>query len=804
MGDRMRRAGRSLWAWLTLPFRLVGRLLAKPGQFLAPLMRPIGLRLRPFLLWFWRFLGRLGLALRTLLTWIIWKPIWLLTMPFWLPLSWLWEGVRGRLPGLWRFVGRMGLALRRLLALFIWRPFYLLIARPVRWLWRHLFWPLLLWLADKTRRFWQTAWDASAPRRGRLRRRWASRWLVFRARLRVLVLRPKPPKTAVFIPRQPRYHPPNVRAARFITAFASIAIVLVVSFVTWQERQPGPVSAGESSSLMRVVIATPSPMPMTATPTPRPTIDVRLTPWPTPDPLQTGGSLAFTWERDGNSDIYLLAIGQAEPVRLTYHPAADRDPAWSPNGRQLAFTSRRDGNWEIYIFDLDDGQLRRVTNHPGFDGAPAWSPDGQWLVYEAYRDNNLDIYIIKADLSEGPYRLTENPAPDFAPVWSPGGRHIAFTSWRTGNKDIFLMSLNEVTDEAAINLTASPGGHEDEPNFSPDGRYLAYHDDSAGFPLLYAVPLDENYRPAGPAVALGQQGRHPAWSPNGEALAFVYEKGDADYLMAGSPAGWGVSPQVFQGNGRLDDPSWSANPLTPAQLDNVLAFDGRYPDKPLFTEVVSPTQKSGPPVLLFEMPVSAPSPYLSDRVDQSFLALRQRVEQEAGWDLLGRLDNMYEALDAQSFPGQSSATWNKAGRAFDLYYREAIAFEPRVEVVRETVGLETYWRVYLKADAQDGSQGEPLRDLPWDFRARFGDEPQYYDEGGVFKDRIPAGYFVDFTALAADYGWQRVPAANNWRTFFPGILFWHYENRQALAWEEAMLEIHPETLFRQTFNHATP
>lgn len=803
MGKRLRRAGQSFWALLLIPWQFLARLLAKPGSRLFSLLRPVARPFRRPVRWLWGFWGRLGLALRNLLTWILWKPIWFITLPFWLPLSWLVEGARQRWPAWWAFVGRLGLATRRTLTLLLWRPFFFLIIAPIAWVGRRVLWPLLVWLANKTRRFWQARWEASAPRRALLRRRWSSPWRVYRARLWVLLHRPKPPKTAVIAPSIPRQSPPNARLARFATAFASIAIVLILSLVAWQERQPDPVSAGEDGpTLPRVVIATPSPPPMTATPTPRPTIDVRLTPWPTPDPLQTGGSIAFTWHREGNSDIYILPVGQAEPVRLTHHPAEDRDPAWSPNGRQLAFSSHRDGNWEIYVYDLDDNRLRRVTNHPGYDGAPSWSPDGQWLVYEAYRNDNLDVYIIKADGSEGPYRLTEHPAPDYAPVWSPGGRHIAFSSWRTGNPDIFTLSLNEVTDAAAINLTNSPDGHELGPVFAPNGRYLAYHDNTGVFPLIYALPLDDTYRPADSPAALGQQGRYPAWSPNGESLVFIHERGEQSYLMAGSPVGWGVSPQALAVNGRLGRPAWTSNPLTPAQLDNVAQFDSQYRDRPLFTEALAPPERGQPPVVLFEMPVSAPSPYLSDRVDQSFLALRLRVEAEAGWDFLGRLDHLYEAIEQRSLPGQSNRNWNKAGRAFDFYYREAMTFAPRVEVVREEIGLETYWRVYLRAAAQDGSMGEPLRQLPWDFRARLGDDPQYYDEGGKLKDSIPAGYYVDFTALAADYGWTRIPADDNWRTFFPGINFWHFQNRQGLLWEAAMLEIHPEVLFRQTFPDA--
>jgi TolB protein len=200
-------------------------------------------------------------------------------------------------------------------------------------------------------------------------------------------------------------------------------------------------------------------------------------------------------------------------------------------------------------------------------------------------------------------------------------------------------------------------------------------------------------------------------------------------------------------------------------------------------------------VQLWEVPVNAPAPYLSDKVDQSFLALRRRVIDEAGWDLLGQLDNMFTPLEAKPLPGQPIQSWNKAGRAFDLSYQDVTTFQPRVEVVREEIGAETYWRIYLRAEAQDGSQGEPLRRLPWDFRARYGEDPRFYDQGGRYKDEIPAGYYVDFTDLAADYGWERVPAGDNWRTFFPGIRFWHYVKRGDLTWAEAMREIYlPEAL----------
>jgi TolB protein len=113
--------------------------------------------------------------------------------------------------------------------------------------------------------------------------------------------------------------------------------------------------------------------------------------------------------------------------------------------------------------------------------------------------------------------------------------------------------------------------------------------------------------------------------------------------------------------------------------------------------------------------------------------------------------------------------------------------------------LEQGRRIFLKTAQQDGSQGEPLRELPWDFAARYESDPLYYDQGGKLKNAIPAGYYVDFTALAADYGWSRVPALDNWRTFFQGIRYWHFENRQGLTWEEAIRELYSSNELARAF-----
>ncbi|MBK9051780.1 MAG: TolB family protein [Chloroflexi bacterium] len=793
MRARLWKVSRGFIWLLLLPFRILIWPFWQAALLGGRAIRWLGQQL-------WAVLTAIGHLL-----WELWEPIHELFAYYLLtPLKDVWQGM-----------GRTGLAIRKLLVAFVWQPLVWVTA-PLRWLVRQL-WRLGRWLV---RQMWRLAvrlftllvlrpqrwfiafirqkWQAGQPARHRLRRRLISHWTLWRARIWLTLRRPQPPATAIVIPSAPRpLTPQAMRPARLVATLLAINVVLVgLSFMVNQLNAQGTATPNRLSAITAIP-PTPTPIgvtPAAAAPDPDMAIAANrikptVTPWPLPDPLALGGSIVFTRRSNGNSDIYAITIGQPDLIRLTSDPAEDRDPAWSPDGRRVAFASNRGRNWDIYIIDLQEGKLLRLTDHAAFDGGPNWSPDGEFLVFESYRSGNLDLFIVKADGSSDPIRLTEHPAPDYSPIWSPGGRHIAFTSWRGGNKDIYLMSLDAVSDANATNLTRTPDKQEDNPAFSPDGAFVSYDDNSPGFDRVSAIPLTD-YRRTGDPITLGQ-GKHAAWSPRGRDLLYVHQEPTESFLIAGSFGGFGVTTQAYAHAGLLDDPDWSAIVLAQhLELKDYLREVAQAQDAPLYLEAVAESPTDAPAHLLYELAINAPSPFLSDRVDQSFLALRERVISEGGWDFLGQVDNMFEPINTPALPGLTDRTWNKAGRAFDFRYAYVLTFDPQIEIMRQDVGVQVYWHVYLKTTAQDGTMGEPLRDIPWDFRARYGADPQYYDQGGVLKETIPGGYYLDFTLIASDFGWTRVSSADNWRAYFPGIRFWHFENYQGLNWEQAMLELY--------------
>jgi hypothetical protein len=112
--------------------------------------------------------------------------------------------------------------------------------------------------------------------------------------------------------------------------------------------------------------------------------------------------------------------------------------------------------------------------------------------------------------------------------------------------------------------------------------------------------------------------------------------------------------------------------------------------------------------------------------------------------------------------------------------------------VREDLGVDTYWRLYVRVsdDTQNGQLGEPLRRMPWDMLSRDSGDVGAYDQGGRLKTTIPSGYYLDFTSIAQDYGWQPMPAGTDWRANFNAVNYWLFRKADSMSWYDAMRELY--------------
>lgn len=503
-----------------------------------------------------------------------------------------------------------------------------------------------------------------------------------------------------------------------------------------------------------------------------------------PDP-SPWGSLVLDAREGGWDRLWAFSPGAAGLAPLVSGEWNDQQPAAAPDGSAIAFASDRDGAWDIYVLDLPTGAVRRVTETPAYEGWPSWSPDGRWLAVESYADGDLDIWVLSVDGSSPPIQLTNEAGADTSPAWDPRGRRIAFISDRSGQPDLYLADLDIPDEDRIRNLTQTTEAAERDPAFSPSGNSLAYASTADGIDRLLVMDI------AGGTVAEIGQGVAPTWSPDGRMVAAS--------IRAANRA-WSAFYPVEPGGGMPPAlPSIAASQRAAWLPDRGWAAASAVPPASQVSRPAEELARADLEVLGGVQPGNAK---LSERAVLAFFGLRERAATRAGWDLLSKLAYAFVGVNDPLPPGWENQSWLQTGRAF------AFAIEPYragwVEIVREDVGSETYWRVYLRAARQDGSAGEPLRESSWDLDARYRGEAPLYDQGGAPKPAIPSGYYFDLTSLAADFGFERLPALSNWRRYYPGARFNEFALRQGLSWEQAMLELYPPAAMATPTPFRTP
>ncbi len=347
-----------------------------------------------------------------------------------------------------------------------------------------------------------------------------------------------------------------------------------------------------------------------------------------------GATIAFTGEYDGNTDVYTIPSAGGIPRRITYHPAGSSAVGWTPDGKQILFRSGRQSisgaSPKLYTVDSQGGFATPVPLPTAYEGN--FSPDGSHIAYvplapvadfsftsyhawQNYRGGRAGTIWIASLPGLDTAQIPHERASDFSPVYV--GQRIYFLSARNGRVGIFSYDLttktvSEVFHNTGPDLRSLSGGPDGTLVYDQLGQ-ISVLDPGTRQPRLVSIDVAGDFpdvrprtknvgsevqhtalSPTGDHVALEAHGeiltistekglkrnltktpgiaeRDPAWSPDGQSVAYFSDESGLYALHIVSPTGNGQVKKVPLS----PEPTYYYKPLWSPDSKRITFYDNR-------------------------------------------------------------------------------------------------------------------------------------------------------------------------------------------------------------------------------------
>jgi len=212
-------------------------------------------------------------------------------------------------------------------------------------------------------------------------------------------------------------------------------------------------------------------------------------------------------------------------------------PSLSPDGKRVAVYRGGNGQ-DVWLLEATRGAFSRFTSDAADDVMPIWSPDGKRIVFSSNRTGVHNLYEKSATVGGTETLLLSTTQMKYATDWSRDERFVLFNS-QDSNRGIDIWALPLAPGGKAFPIVQT-NFDEQNAQFSPEGKWIAYQSDESGRAEIYVQPFPG---PGTPRPVSTNGGSQVRWRRDGKELFYVALDGRLMSVPVGIPANSG-SPEI--------------------------------------------------------------------------------------------------------------------------------------------------------------------------------------------------------------------------------------------------------------------
>jgi len=255
------------------------------------------------------------------------------------------------------------------------------------------------------------------------------------------------------------------------------------------------------------------------------------------------GVLVAQRNADSGSSQVLWFDRKGQQIGVALNAGVYGNVMLSPNDKAVAAetTDLNSQNTDIWTYDLENHGAKRLTFDPALDSLPIWSPDGNRMVFASNRDLEFDLYMKDANGAEEE-KVIPQEGPDRFPLdWSRDGKYVLYVR----GQDLWYLTISDLHATQFLKAAASLKSAR----FSPDGKWVAYSSNESGRWEIYVTSFPEAH---GKWQVSNSGGNQPRWRGDGKEL--FYLSADSRIMAAPVKTGCnfdaGTPAALFQANPR--------------------------------------------------------------------------------------------------------------------------------------------------------------------------------------------------------------------------------------------------------------